>query len=159
MPRHARSTGRSVVRPFIFGVPRLTRSCIAFCGSPTPYRGRGFLATDCGTLVNPVSCLPGDNILPELRLTQSNPAAIGILEIPFLAPAIEAARQDAARKQVGLKNAQSQIVVGFLGPPVKMDSLHTNQENSVWKLVCSAAIGRAQASNLALRPAPSFCPG
>ena len=68
----------------------------------------------------------------------------------FLA-AIEPARKDVARKTGGLKNGQSQGVVGFLGLPAEQDSLYPDKENRVRDLVGGTAIGGVQAGDLADR--------
>ena len=72
--------------------------------------------------------------------------------------AIEAAGKDVAGKPAGLKNGQSQRVVGLLRLPTKLDSLHPNQEDSVGDLVGGTAIGGMQAGDLAFHAAPSFWP-
>jgi hypothetical protein len=72
--------------------------------------------------------------------------------------AIEPAREGTARKSTGLKNCQSQRVVGLWGLPTKLDSLHPNQEDSVGNLVGSTAISSVQACDLAFHAAPSFWP-
>src|ERR1035437_6660548 len=55
--------------------------------------------------------------------------------------AIESARQDVAKKPVGLKNGQSQRVVRFLSLPTKLGSLYPNQEDPVRNVVRGTTIG------------------
>ena len=70
--------------------------------------------------------------------------------------AIEAARKDVPGKPARLKNGQSKCVVGLLCLPLKLDSLHADEENPVGDLVGGTAIGGVQASDLPFHAAPSF---
>jgi hypothetical protein len=62
-------------------------------------------------------------------------------------------------KPAGLKNSQSQSVVGLLCLPLKSDSLHPDEEDAVRDLVGGTAIGGMQSGDLAFHAAPSFWPG
>jgi hypothetical protein len=58
--------------------------------------------------------------------------------------AIETTRKDVAGKSDGLKDGQSESVVGLLCLSTKLDTLHPNEENPVGDLVGGAAIGGVQ---------------
>ena len=73
--------------------------------------------------------------------------------------AIEPARNDVPGKPAGLKNGQSERVVRLLCLPLKLGSLHANEEDPVGDLVGGTAIGGVQAGDLAFHAAPSFWPG
>ena len=76
-----------------------------------------------------------------------------------LRAAIEPAGDDLSGKPAGLKDGQSQCVIGLLCLPLKPGPLHPNQEDSVRNLVGGTAIGGVQAGDLAFHAAPSFWAG
>src|SRR5208283_619538 len=64
------------------------------------------------------------------------------VELPEgLRVAIEPARNEVPSKPAGLKNGQSQGVIGLPFLSIKPDSLHLNQEDSIRDLVSGTAIG------------------
>jgi hypothetical protein len=72
--------------------------------------------------------------------------------------AIEPAGKDVAREPAGFQNGQSQGVVGLLCLPLKPDSLHPDEKDSVGDLVSRTAIGGVQTGDLSFHAAPSFGP-
>ena len=73
--------------------------------------------------------------------------------------AIEPARKDVAGKPAGLKNGQTERVIGLPCLTLKPYSLRPNEEDSVGDPVRGTAIGGVQAVDLAFQGAPSLRPG